>query len=95
MLQQVRLTVQCVILKHNYIENLTRWLTDYVWFQEQVGRMKHNYDLNLLLKPLPSEFKHFSDHIAKLKYEDKPDYKVTIIIQCVIERVDVGCYSCE
>ena len=38
--------------------------------------MKKAYDHELFLKALPSGFKQFLDHISKLKYEDKPDYKV-------------------
>lgn len=44
--------------------------------QEQVGKMKKAYDHQLFLKSLPPGFKQFLDHISKLKYEDKPDYKV-------------------
>ena len=44
--------------------------------QEQVGKMKKAYDHQLFLKSLPPGFKQFLDHITKLKYEDKPDYKV-------------------
>lgn len=44
--------------------------------QEQVGKMKKSYDHQLFLKSLPLGFKQFLDHIYKLKYEDKPDYKV-------------------
>ena len=38
--------------------------------------MKKAYDHQLFLKSLPPGFKQFLDHISKLKYEDKPDYKV-------------------
>ena len=48
----------------------------YIYCQEQVGKMKKAYDHELFLKALPSGFKQFLDHISKLKYEDKPDYKV-------------------
>jgi len=44
--------------------------------QEQVGKMKKAYDHQLFLKSLPPGFNQFLDHISKLKYEDKPDYKV-------------------
>ncbi|KAL9952140.1 hypothetical protein ACROYT_G039350 [Oculina patagonica] len=46
--------------------------------KEQVGKMKKAYDHQLFLKWLPPEFKQFLDHISKLKYEDKPDYKMLI-----------------
>lgn len=48
----------------------------YMYRQEQVGKMKKAYDHQLFLKSLPPGFKQFLDHISKLKYEDKPDYKV-------------------
>ncbi|XP_031574822.1 uncharacterized protein LOC116308519 [Actinia tenebrosa] len=55
--------------------------------KEQVGRMKHNYNVNNLLKPLPSEFKQFQEHISKLTYEDKPDYKLLMgLMEQVIKR---------
>lgn len=38
--------------------------------------MKRNYDINQLLKPLPSEFKQFAELVSKLEYEINPDYKV-------------------
>lgn len=46
--------------------------------KEQVGKMKKSYDHQLFLKSLPLGFKQFLDHISKLKYEDKPDYKMLI-----------------
>ena len=51
-------------------------ITFCVLYKEQVGKMKKNYDHQLFLKSLPTGFKQFLDHISKLKYEDKPDYKV-------------------
>lgn len=48
--------------------------------KEQVGKMKKAYDHQLFLKSLPPGFKQFLDHISKLKYEDKPDYKMLISI---------------
>ncbi|KAJ7321460.1 Tau-tubulin kinase 2 [Desmophyllum pertusum] len=48
--------------------------------KEQVGKMKKAYDHHLFLKSLPPGFKQFLDHISKLNYEDKPDYKMLISI---------------
>lgn len=48
--------------------------------KEQVGKMKKSYDHQLFLKSLPPGFKQFLDHISKLAYEDKPDYKMLISI---------------
>ena len=44
--------------------------------KEQVGQMKEKCDNHQLLKPLPSEFKAFLDHISTLDYYDKPDYNM-------------------
>ena len=48
-----------------------------VLFKEQVGKMKKSYDHHLFLKSMASEFKLFLEIIGKLKYEDKPEYKVS------------------
>ena len=44
--------------------------------KEQVGQMKDKCDNIQLLKPLPSEFKAFLDHISTLDYYGKPDYNM-------------------
>lgn len=62
--------LQCVCHSANHTNN------DENIVQEQVGKMKKSYDHQLFLKSLPLGFKQFLDHIYKLKYEDKPDYKV-------------------
>ena len=77
--------------------------------KEQVGQMKEKCDNHQLLKPLPSEFKAFLDHISTLDYYDKPNYnmlhglfQVTIIhedcvshmLVCIRFTVDVVlCYA--
>lgn len=38
--------------------------------------MKERYDHRLLLKHLPSDFKHFLEHIQSLTYYDSPDYEM-------------------
>ena len=45
--------------------------------KEQVGKMKLGYDHHLFLKSMASEFKQFLEIVSKMKYEDKPDYKVS------------------
>ncbi|EDO46789.1 predicted protein, partial [Nematostella vectensis] len=55
--------------------------------KEQVGKMKKTYDIANLLKSMPGEFKQFVDHISKLKYEDKPDYKMLLgLLEQIIKR---------
>ncbi|KAG9336801.1 hypothetical protein JZ751_003149 [Albula glossodonta] len=44
--------------------------------QEQVGKLKENYEHRLLLKHMPPEFSTFLDHICSLDYFTKPDYQV-------------------
>ena len=57
--------------------SVSHWFCFCLCRQEQVGKMKKAYDHQLFLKSLPPGFKQFLDHISKLTYEDKPDYKVS------------------
>ncbi|PAA46942.1 hypothetical protein BOX15_Mlig022436g3 [Macrostomum lignano] len=43
--------------------------------KEQVGRIKETYDHSQMLRYLPSEFRPFLEHVSKLAYFDKPDYR--------------------
>jgi tau tubulin kinase len=50
--------------------------------------MKEKYDHRLLLKHLPSDLKHFLEHIQSLNYADKPDYTMlgSLFERCMRRR---------
>lgn len=51
--------------------------------KEQVGQIKQNFDHNLLLRHLPSEFSEFLIHVQSIDYYDRPNYD---LLRSIIDR---------
>jgi hypothetical protein len=62
--------------------------------KEKVGKMKENYDHNLLLKHMPKEFNDILNHIKSLGYSDKPDYQVGTYSTCSEHSTNTSAFHC-